>query len=194
MALADLIARLEADAATRVTAVRAQAAAEVRALEDEATRVAAEESAARLEARRVALERELQREFAQTRQRFRAEALTAQRALVARIFERAQALVPEVGRSEAYLASVGAHALEALSFLEGLRPVVRCSPEVAAALLPLVQGRKDVLVRAEPGAAPGVLVEAADGSVQVDNTLAARLTRLEPQLTIDFLRELGGAS
>ena len=35
------------------------------------------------------------------------------------------------------------------------------------------------------------MAEAADGSVSVDNTLAARLARVEPRLAIELLRKIG---
>jgi len=40
---------------------------------------------------------------------------------------------------------------------------------------------------------PGVVAEAGDGSVTVDNTLATRLARAEARLAIELLRELGNA-
>ena len=40
---------------------------------------------------------------------------------------------------------------------------------------------------------PGVVAESADGSVIVDNTLAARLARAETRLAMELMREVGNA-
>lgn len=192
MALVDLIARLEQDAQARVTALREQADAEVRAVEAEALRLAGEASTQRLQQRRHALQAQLQRELAAARQQARAEELAARRALVGRILARAEALVPELAATPEYRARVPGHAAEALTYLEGLRPVLRCSPALAALLEPLA--RDGVTLAPDAAVPPGVLAEAHDGSVRVDNTLAARLRRLEARLTVELLRAAEGES
>lgn len=190
MALADLIARLEQDAQARVTALREQADAEVRAVEAEALRVAGEASSQRLQQRRHELEAQLQRELATARQQARARELAARHALAGRILARAQALIPQLGSSAEYRARVPAHAAEALTYLEGLRPVLRCAPAFASLLEPLA--RDGVTLAVDDAVAPGLVAEAADGSLRVDNTLPARLRRLEARLTIELLRAAEG--
>ncbi len=187
MALVDLISRLEQDAEARVQAIHREADEAVRALEAQAHRAATEESARRVGQRQAALEATLQRERSEARQRTRAEVLSARRALFERVLARAAALTPEVAASPAYLAVLPAHAEEALAYLEGLRPVLRCTPETAAHLAPLVHARADVTLAPADGLPPGVVAEAADGSVRVDNTLPARLRRLEARLIVELL-------
>jgi vacuolar-type H+-ATPase subunit E/Vma4 len=192
MALADLIARLEQDANGRVAALREQADAEVRAIEGEALRVAGEASDRRLQARRRELEGRLQRELAQARQQARARELAARRALVSRVLARAEALLPEASAAAEYRARLPAHAAETLAYLEGLRPILRCHPSLEPLLAPLKS--EDVLLQPDAALGPGVIAEAADGSVRVDNTLLARLRRLERQLTLELLREAEGGA
>jgi len=72
----------------------------------------------------------------------------------------------------------------ALRYLEGVPAVLRCRPEVAAQLERLVAQRPGVKVVVDASAAAGVLAEASDGSVVIDNTLDARLARSRRRLAI----------
>lgn len=190
MALDDLIARLEADADARVQAIRQRADGEVRALDAEAARAAAEVTRANLARRRAALQAELRRELALARQKARAQELEARRALFQRVLSRAEALVAEVGASPAYLAVLPGHCTEALSYLEALRPIVRCAPALVPVLEPAVAGREDVQLVPDEALGPGLVAEAADGSVLVDNTLLARVRRREARLAVELLEAL----
>jgi len=189
MALDDLIARLEQDADARVQGIRRKADDEVRALQAAEARAADEEAQQRLVGRRAALQAELRRELARARQQARAEELEARRALLGRVMARAKLLVDEVATTDAYREAVAGHCAEALSYLEGLAPVVRCPPALAAALAPVVAARADATLRPDDAMGPGLVAEAKDGSVFVDSTLLARLERLEARLAVELLNE-----
>ncbi len=49
-------------------------------------------------------------------------------------------------------------------------------------------GRGDVPVEADESVPTGAMLEAADGTVRLDATLAARLRRMRPTLAIDAVR------
>jgi vacuolar-type H+-ATPase subunit E/Vma4 len=81
-----------------------------------------------------------------------------------------------------------------LRYLEGLAVVVRCRPDAAPLIERLVAGRTGVTVAPDADARAGVLGEAADGSVVVDNTLAAWLTRRRPELAAGLAARLDEAT
>jgi vacuolar-type H+-ATPase subunit E/Vma4 len=193
MGLADLISSLEQEARNRVDAIRQEADDHVRAIDAETERAVAEITAGRLARGREERQPAEQRALAQARHQARARELEARYAQIARIFARSRTLIPEVAQSEVYVAAVPQYVDEALSFLDGLRPRVRCH----TAFAPIVQ----TAISMHPGAAliiddavsPGIVAAAADGSVSVDNTLAARLDRARLWLTIELNRKLDDA-
>lgn len=193
MALSDLISRLEEEAQSQVQAIQREAEAEVRAMNAETDQAITDATARHFERERAGRQALLQRELALARRQARARELEACHAQLARILNRARALVPEIAGSTPYVDALPLHLEEALSFLEGLRPRVRCQ----AAFAPLLQATlarhdgAELVIDDSTGA--GVAVEAADGSVVVDNTLAARLARAETRLAIELLRKLGDA-
>jgi len=186
MALADLISRLEADAHARAQAIREDADAQVRAIDEATEREVADITARHLEHERAGREVVRQRQLAIARRDARARELAARHAQIARILGRARALLSESALSTSYLAVLPGHLEEALSFVVGLRPRVRCQAAVAPVLQPIVDRHDDVTLLMDEGTGPGVVVEAGDGSVVVDNTLAARLARAETRLVMEL--------
>ncbi|MDP1825451.1 MAG: V-type ATP synthase subunit E [Archangium sp.] len=185
MALEDLIARLERDADVRSSQLELDAEAEATALRGEAARVAQQRRDRELGSRRTRRRAQLDAALAEARRQTRGARLAAQHALLQRIFARARALVPELARSEAYLSQVAVHCAEARRYLEGVRVVVRCQPALVERL------REPGLTLLEDAALPpGVVVAAEDGSVFIDNTLPARLERLEAKLAVELLAEV----
>jgi vacuolar-type H+-ATPase subunit E/Vma4 len=75
-----------------------------------------------------------------------------------------------------------------------LRPRVRCQSAFAPLLRDTLarHGGADLVVDESVG--PGIVVEAADGSVVVDDTLAARIARAESWLTVELSRKLDDAN
>jgi vacuolar-type H+-ATPase subunit E/Vma4 len=189
MALSDLIARLDQEAQSRVEAIQRNADAEVRAIEAAAEQRVQEITARALERGRAERHVGLERERAIARRRARARELEALHRQIRRILTRARALVPEVAASAPFIAALPAHLEQALLFVEGLQPRVRCQAACAAVLAPIV-ARCGAQLEIDESVGPGVWVEASDGSVRVDNTLATRLARGESRLTIELARKL----
>ena len=193
MALSDLISRLEQEAQNQVQAIQRDADVEVQTME-----IATEHAIADLTARHLEHERAergivYQRELAQARRHARARELEARHAQLSRILERARRLVPEVGASPAYAEALPAHLDEALSFLEGLQPRVRCQPAFAPIVQAAIARHGGAELVIDPSVGPGAVAEATDGSVVVDATLATRLARAEGRLAVELLRQLGDA-
>jgi vacuolar-type H+-ATPase subunit E/Vma4 len=193
MALSDLISRLEQEARSQVQAIEQQADAEVHAIEVATEHAIADMTTRHLEhegAERRAVD---QRALALARQQARARELDARHAQISRILQRARAILPEVASSASYGNALPAHVNEALSFLEGLRPRVRCPSAFAPLLQATIVRHDGAELVIDDSVGPGVVAEAADGSLTVDDTLAARLGRAEPRLAIELSRKLGDA-
>jgi vacuolar-type H+-ATPase subunit E/Vma4 len=193
MALPDLIARLEEDAAREIQAIGERADADIQAIRAATDRAIAGASAVRLEGQRIERAASRDRDLARARRDARAEELKARHALLARILDRARALAPETGASESYQRVLPSHLEEALSYVQGLRPRVRCQAAVASVLGPVAARHDGAEIVIDETVGPGVVVEAADGSVVVDSTLVARLARIEPTLAVELLAELSDA-
>ena len=190
MALSDLISRLEQEARAQVQAIEQEASARVHEIETETDQAAAD-AATRHFAREAARRQRLdQHGLSIARRRARADELAAQHALLARILERARALIPAMAESPTYLDAVPSHLEEALSYLEGLRPRVRCRAVFQAALQPTADRHAGAELVIDELVAPGVIVESGDRTVVIDNTLGARLARIEPTLAIALLRRV----
>lgn len=190
MALSDLMRRLEEEAASQVRAIEARAANQVAEIEATSVRAADAAMTRYLEEKRAARQRLRERELVRARSEARARELQARRRQLARILERARALALEIGGSAAYRNALPRHAEVALSYLEGVRSRVRCRAEFAPILRPIVARHQDAELAIDDTIGPGVIAEAADGSAVVDNTLAARLARIEPRLAIELARQL----
>lgn len=193
MALSDLISRLEQEAQSQVQTIEQDAEAEVRAIEAATEQAIAEMTTRHLERERAEREAVQQRELALARREARARELEARHAQLARVLTRARALAPEVAASASYAEALPSHLDEALSFLEGARPRVKCPAAFIAMLRPTAARYEGATLVIDESVGPGMVAEAADGSVIVDNTLAARLARAEARLAIELLRELGDA-
>jgi len=193
MALADLMARLECDAQSQVDAIARDADAQVRAIE-----AATEEAVASLTAHHLERERSTrlaayQVELALARREAHARELEARRALIERVLARARAHIPTAAASPAYAEALPGHVDDALSFLEGLEPRVRCQAAFAPALEAVIDRHPGARLVIDESVGPGVIAEAADGSVSVDNTLAARLDRACSRLAMALSRRLNDA-
>lgn len=95
---------------------------------------------------------------------------------------------------ERYQAILDAAVDETLRYLEGVPAVLRCRPDAASRVEGRVAGRAGVTVSPDAGARAGVAGEAADGSVVVDNTLTAWLTRRRPELAAALAARLEEAA
>jgi vacuolar-type H+-ATPase subunit E/Vma4 len=79
---------------------------------------------------------------------------------------------------------------EALPFVAGNDTRARCAPAAEAAVRAALAGagRGDAEVIPDGTVAAGAILENADGAMRVDATLAARLRRLRPELSIEAVR------
>jgi vacuolar-type H+-ATPase subunit E/Vma4 len=190
MALPDLITRLEQEAHSRVEAIHRGADAEVRAIEEEAERAVAEVMRRHLEREHAGRRATQDRELAAARRHTRGRELEAQHALLARVVARARSLLPETAESPAYRAVLPRHLDEALSFLQGLHPQVRCQAAFVPVLESAIVEREGARIVIDESVGPGIVAESGDGSVIVDNTLTARLRRVETDLATELARRL----
>jgi vacuolar-type H+-ATPase subunit E/Vma4 len=189
MALPDLIARLEQEAQNRAEAIQRDADAEVRAIEASTEQTVQEITARQLEHGRAERQIGRERERATARRQARARELEALHTQIRRVLSRARALIPEAAASAPYLAALPSHLEQAFLFVEGVHTRARCQAAFAPLVTPIATRYGAQLVLDE-SIGPGVVVEAADGSVVVDDTLAGRLARAESRLTIDLARKL----
>ncbi len=167
----------------------ARASTEVQSIAAAAALASAHTRDEELAGRRLQRRARLDREVAEARQAARAERLRAEHALLDRVLSRAGALLDEMGLDEAYLSTLPRRVDEALRFVDEHGARVRCRPTLAPAVRAAV-AHHDVVTVEEVSAMPvGFSVVARDGSVEVDDTLAARLERLRPRLMIELLAE-----
>jgi vacuolar-type H+-ATPase subunit E/Vma4 len=108
-----------------------------------------------------------------------------------RVFHAAEERLAEISTSEAYAARLGDQLSEAISYLATPAAVVRCPPALASRVRALIAGQDRLSVEEEEKAEPGFVLLAADGSLEVEGTLTARLTRLRPFLGIEILDRVG---
>ncbi|MBM4777875.1 MAG: hypothetical protein GQE15_09250 [Archangiaceae bacterium] len=187
MALADLIARLEHDADTRISELTAKAEAEARSLLAEASRVKETLRTTELSRRRSVRQARLERELAEARARARAQVLEARHAVLARIFEKVRERIPTLGASESWASVLPRHLENALRYVEGQRVLVRCSPSSTPLVRQHLAGRDTVIVVEDPQTPAGFVVTSADEGVVIDQTLEARLTRSEQRLAVELM-------
>lgn len=190
MAVTELISRLEQEAQLRVEEVQNRAAAEVAAIEAATVDAAREATRSYLAQQRTRREAAHALALASARRDARTRELEATHAAIARVLDRARQLLDEVAASAAYVAALPAHAEEALSFLEQLRPRVTCTSHVATLVRAAVDRHPGAALVIDESIAPGIIAEADDRSVVVDNTLRARLERREADLTSALARKL----
>jgi vacuolar-type H+-ATPase subunit E/Vma4 len=112
--------------------------------------------------------------------------LLARTHLVDRVLERAQALLPDVARNEAYLATLSSELTDALQFVEAEGTVVRCSEDLGPAVRDRMRDRPAVKVEPEADVGTGFVVVGAEGSVVVDGRLETRIDRLASVLAIEI--------
>lgn len=189
MGLPELVARLERDAEARVAAIDAGARAEVDALQAEARRLAVSTREDDLATRRATRRAKLARELAEAARRARIDRLRAQHALVDRVLARACELFEGCEHDAEYLAALPRRVAEALACVDP-PAVIRCRPALAGIVRSLLADRHDVVCEEVTGMPVGITVRARDGSVEIDDTLPARLERARARLAIRIVGEV----
>jgi len=188
MGLGELVTRLERDADARIAQLRAQAKADVEAIDAEAGRVSAAKQHQSLASRGAERRKALERELASVRTAARAARLEAQHAVLAKVKAKAVELLLARAGEPAARKVVADAFREALRYVEGLEVVVRCAPAAVEVLKPLATPR--VRFEAVADAAPGFALATADGALRIDGALAARLEAQWPRLAMELLRSL----
>ena len=163
--------------AAKSEAARLRAAADARAERRCAEAVAAREAQLRAA-------RDARRARALTKAR--AEVLRARDRFLHRVFHAAESRMPRFFDRPDAAAALQRLVAEALVYFPEGGARVRCRSGIAG---PIARAGSlgTVRVIADDSVAEGVIVETPDGSARVDNTLAERLQRLRPSLSIELL-------
>ena len=192
MALQDLLASLErdarADADTLLTEARARAAG---LLSDADTRMTLrrEETLHIAErARRAAGELAV----ALASRAARARVLEARARAIERVFAAVTAELPAALASPGYLQALPERLAAARGCLGDTPAAVRCAPPLLPAIRALA-GSPPLAVTADAAVGNGFVLAACDGSLAVDETLEARLTRRRAALVVEIARALDEA-
>ncbi len=186
MAASDLDAELRQSAEKAAESILSEARAD-------SERVASESARSIGDRRREALREKEAQYGAEARVAIAAERHAAMRAVllartrvVARVLDRARALLPEAAQNETYLSTLGSELAGALEFVDGEGAVVRCSADLAAAVREGLRDRPEVKVETEAEIGTGFVVVGAGGSVLVDGRLETRIDRLASVLAIEI--------
>jgi vacuolar-type H+-ATPase subunit E/Vma4 len=165
--------------AGREEAARVAAIANERRERRRAERLARMEAAGRLE---------LETELLESRRDARQRILEARQRFLARARQSLEALLVDAVKSIAYHDVLPGHLEESLVYFGEEPAVIHCSSGIAQPLRSLVAGRGQLTVREDPAILDGFRVISADGALQVDNTLHARLSSRWPSMAIELLR------
>lgn len=189
----DLSSELRRDAEATAESIRASARSEARRLTDEADRQIQRKLEAFLERQETKLRSAARLDIASARQEAMRELLLAKTRLVDRVIEAAEAGLLAASRSEAYLSRLPALTEEALRFAEEGEPLlIRCSPELVAAMNSASRHRPGVQVEADPDIQSGFVVTGRSGSLKIDERLERALEEARTDLGIAIHARLEG--
>lgn len=172
MAIADLVAAIEAEARAQISAVLAAGEAEASAIEAEAERARRDHRASTLQVWQAEHQRAADAQLVAAERRARALVLAARAAMLERIRLEVHALLPSLVDHTLGRALVTA----ALSCASG-PGVLRCAPHLAN----LIVAPEELRVEPDPAVATGVQIELASGA-RVVATLEALCEREWPRL------------
>lgn len=194
MALDALLSALTQEADRAVEQILSSAREDAKRLRAEAETLVERRCADAIATREAELKASAEVERARARRATAVRVVQSRDACLDRVFNEAAGALEDALEGPDNVAAPAALAAEALAFFSGVPVVVRCRTSlverVRAALHPPVEAS----VVPDDTLAPGVIVEAVDGSVIVDNTVGARLQRLRPSLSIELLQRIGATS
>jgi vacuolar-type H+-ATPase subunit E/Vma4 len=190
VALADLVLALEREATTRMAQVRAEATAQAEQLRAEGRDRLARRRSADLVGREVELRGAAMAKLDAARRDASLRALTARATALSAILAKARAALAETAPAPAMQRAVLRDCEAALECLGGADAVVACRPGWRAWLETGIAPRTGVRLETRAALGPGLVVQSADGLIDVDATLDSRLTRLWPVIEIELLRQL----
>jgi len=190
MALDALLAALTQEADRAVEQVLAAAHEEAARLRADAEEQLERRSADAVAAREAALKASAEVERARAQRASTVRVVRARDACLDRLFSAATKALEHALDSPHYVTAPGALTSEALEFFSGVPVVVRCR----TTLVDRVRAAAPLYVSAvvpDDTLDFGIVAEAVDKSVIVDNTVGARLRRLRPALSIELLQRIG---
>ena len=189
--LLDSLARdVEGEARQILDAARAEAA-RIRA---EADAQAARRCAEAIATRETALRVQMDAHLARARRDARVATLVAREAFLDRTFEAVEAELPRALDAPEHADVLAQLASEALEFFPDTPAVVRCRAGLAERVREIAASLGAANVSRDDSVPEGVIVEAADASAAVHNTLIERLRRLRPLLAIELVARMESAS
>ncbi len=185
MAQADLIAELHRRAGETANAIRQSAREEAERIASDADRAIEERRSSVLRSREDEYRAEARASIAAARHEAMRAVLLAQTRLVERVLDSARGLVPALIRDEAYLSQLPTELKEAIAFVGSENATVRCSDGLEAPVREALRAMPRVSIETM-NAGSGFVASGDGGSVRVDATLEARLSRLAPALAIEI--------
>ena len=185
MAQADLIAELHRRAEETANAIRQSTREEAERIASDADRAIEERRSSVLRSREDEYRAEARASIAAARHEAMRAVLLAQTRLVERVLDSARGLVPALIRDEAYLSQLPTELKEAIAFVGGENATVRCSDGLEAPVREALRAMPRVSIETM-NAGSGFVASGDGGSVRVDATLEARLSRLAPALAIEI--------
>jgi vacuolar-type H+-ATPase subunit E/Vma4 len=189
MSVDALIARMTLEAQARIAAVRAGADADTLGLAEATARASARDLEQALAARQTVRQRAFAVERALAQRRAAASVLNAQHAFLDRVFARAESLAAEASVDARYLDALPGQIAALQAYLGGRPATLRCRPELAGRIQPLLVDMPQLELVVDETVAAGFIALAADGSCTIDGSLAARLSALRPQLEASLLAQ-----
>ena len=186
MAASDLDTELRRSAERTAESILGEARADAERLASEADRSIGDRRSEVLNDKEAEYGAEARVAIAAERHAAMRAVLLARTRLVARVLERARALLPDAAQAEAYVSTLSNEVTEALQFVDSEGAVVRCSTGLERAIREGLRDRPEVKVEIEAGIGTGFVVVAGDGLVLVDGRLETRIDRLASVLAIEI--------
>jgi vacuolar-type H+-ATPase subunit E/Vma4 len=190
MGLDVLLASLRRDARAEREEVLAAARTAAETLSADSGRRLDEQRDAVIARERARLSADAERRLGAARRAARDDVLRARQELLDRVFAAARGLLPDAGLTDAYRAALPARLARALTFAGGGPVEVLCPAALVPSVRELVASREEVRVRVMPDILAGLRVRSADGRVEVEDTLEARLEAERAELSRGVLADL----
>lgn len=194
MALDALLSALTQEADRAVEQILTAAREDAVRLRAQADALVERRCADAIAAREAELKASAELERVRTQRATAVRAVQSRDACLDRVFGAAAAALESALDAPDKATAPAALATEALAFFSGVPAVVRCRTSFVERVRAVLHSSDEASVVPDDAVAPGVLVEAVDGSVIVDNTVGARLRRLRPSLSIELLQRIGATS
>ncbi len=189
MGLEHLLEALERDANAQIEQLLAQARAEADRLTTAATAAVERRRQKAHEARERSRLQQVEHAVTLARRGARRSVLESRERLLERLFTAARVELPAAAAGPAYRATLPAALSGALAAVGNEPAVIRC-PEALARDLERLRPDDRASVVVDPATGSGFRLATADGAVEVDDTLEARLERLRPILARRVLAQL----